>query len=96
MPAYVIVIVKEIIDAEKLAAYRALGNASLQTTNVKNRHGRGTPIDLLEGEPVNGLVLLEFPTMQEAKDWYYSPVYQDALKLRREGAICHAFMLEGE
>ncbi len=95
MPAYVFVVIERITDAVKLGEYRTLGMSTLKTTSVRHRIRASTPVELLEGEPIEGVVLLEFPSLQEAKDWYDSPRYQAALKFRREGAVCHAFMVEG-
>jgi len=45
-----------------------------------------TPFEVLEGDiPIWGIVVLEFPTMVEAKAWYFGPEYQEIKKLR-EGA----------
>jgi uncharacterized protein (DUF1330 family) len=95
MPAYVFVVIEKINNAAKMAEYRTLGMSTLQETSVRYRIRPSSPVELLEGEPIQGIVLLEFPSLQEARDWYDSPLYQEALKFRREGAICHAFMVEG-
>jgi uncharacterized protein (DUF1330 family) len=94
MSAYVIVIIKNVKDAAELAEYRRIGIPSLKATNVKFLVRPG-PVDVLEGSPVEGVVALEFPTMEEAKEWYYSPLYQEALSHRFRGAECHAFMVQG-
>ena len=95
MAAFVIVIMKEITDPNEFAEYRRIGVPSLKETNVKFRVRPG-PAEVLEGEPAEAVVVLEFPTLEEAKAWYYSPVYQEALTHRRAGAKCHAFMVEGD
>jgi uncharacterized protein (DUF1330 family) len=92
--AFVIVIIKNTKDQNELGEYRRIGIPSLKATNVKFRVRPG-PVEVLEGEPVEGVVMLEFPTMEEAKEWYNSPIYQEALEHRRKGAECHAFMVEG-
>lgn len=94
MKAYVIVIIKNVKDEAELAEYRRIGIPSLKQTNVKFLVRPG-PVDVLEGSPVEGVVMLEFPSKDEAKEWFYSPVYQEALKHRYKGAECHAFMVEG-
>jgi len=92
--AYVIVVIKHTKDEKEVGEYRRIGIPSLQATNVKFRVRPG-PVEVLEGEPVEAIVMLEFPTIAEAKEWYNSPVYQEALEHRRKGAECHAFMVEG-
>ncbi|HLY55765.1 MAG TPA: DUF1330 domain-containing protein [Stellaceae bacterium] len=94
MPAFVIVIINKVIDPQELAEYRRIGVPSLKETNVKFRVRMGA-YEVLEGDPVEGIVMLEFPTMEEAKAWYHSPAYQEALKHRYAGAKCHAFLVEG-
>ena len=81
MPAYVISEV-EPRDAALFAQYRALAVASIE------RHGgryivRGGAAECLEGSPpVRTLVIVEFPDMARAKQWYASPEYAEALKVR--------------
>src|SRR5579862_6033522 len=31
----------------------------------------------LEGPPIEGAVIVEFPTIEAAKAWYFSPAYQE-------------------
>jgi uncharacterized protein (DUF1330 family) len=39
--------------------------------------------ELLEGSwEYSRLVLIEFPDRQSLKDWYYSPEYQEVMKIR--------------
>jgi uncharacterized protein (DUF1330 family) len=49
----------------------------------------------LEGAPVDGAVILEFPTIADAKAAYDSPLYQEALKHRLKGAEYRVFIVEG-
>jgi uncharacterized protein (DUF1330 family) len=51
--------------------------------------------ETLEGEPPHGVVLLEFPTVEDAKAWYRSPGYQAAAPHRRKGAEYRAFIVQG-
>lgn len=52
-------------------------------------------MEALEGEAPDGIVLVQFPTMAEARAWYESPAYQDALPLRLSGAKWRAVLVEG-
>lgn len=49
----------------------------------------------LEGPPVEGAVILRFPTMQAARDWYHSPAYQTIAAHRFAGSRYRAFVIEG-
>ena len=94
MSAYVIVYVRSIVDAAELAEYRRIGLPTLAEAgvNVLVRNGR---FEVLEGDPIHGVVMLEFPSMDEARAWYDSPGYQEALKHRVAGADCQAVLVEG-
>lgn len=54
---------------------------------------RGGEVTTLEGpEETHRVVLLEFPTFDQAQAFYVSPAYQNAKKLR-EGAATGQFLL---
>ncbi len=94
MSAYIIVIVNKVTDPAEITEYRRMGAPSMKGRDVKFLVRPG-PITTLEGPPAEGVVLLEFPTFEEAKDWYESPVYQEALQHRFKGAECQAFLVKG-
>jgi uncharacterized protein (DUF1330 family) len=35
---------------------------------------------VLEGDPIEGIVIAKFPTVKAAKDWYYGQAYQSIVK----------------
>ena len=43
----------------------------------------------------DGVVLLQFPTMEAAKAWYYSPAYQEALVHRLRASDSRVVLVEG-
>ncbi|MDB5820130.1 MAG: hypothetical protein JWQ11_3770, partial [Rhizobacter sp.] len=45
--------------------------------------------------PVDGAVILAFPSVAEARASYESPLYQEALKHRLKGAEYRVFIVEG-
>ncbi|QWT21074.1 DUF1330 domain-containing protein [Bacillus sp. NP157] len=53
------------------------------------------PIETLEGPELEGSVILSFPTADEARAWYNSPLYQEARTHRLKGADYHVFIAEG-
>ena len=82
VPAYVISEV-EVVDEQLAAEYRSIAADSIA------RYGgryviRGGAIDIVEGERPSEqhIVVVEFPTMKHAHDWYRSQEYAPALKLR--------------
>ena len=49
----------------------------------------------VEGAGAEGVVILEFPSFEEAQAWYRSPAYQDALQDRLKGAEYRVMIVEG-
>ena len=82
MPAYVISEV-EILDETRANSYRALASASIAQYGGRYIVRSGA-VELLEGErnPARRLVIVEFPSMARAHEWYGSPEYAQALKVR--------------
>jgi len=94
MTAYVILIRDKMIDAERFAEYGA------KAREARDGHAI-TPLafygrhEVLEGPPVEGAVIMAFPTFEEAKAWYGSPAYQEALKDRLAAAEYRVMIVEG-
>lgn len=87
MPAYVISEVK-ILDQGLIEQYRPLAAASIERYGGKYIV-RGGPVTCVEGErdPERQFVVVEFPNMARAQEWYASREYAGALKVRRAGAL---------
>ena len=94
MTAYVISDV-ETRDPEAMARYRTLAAESIA------RHGgryvvRGGPIESLEGGwSPEAIVIVAFDTADQARAWYASPEYAEALKLRRTALARRLILVEG-
>ena len=57
---------------------------------------RGGAASLIEGAPApKSLVVLEFPTMARAQEWYRSPEYAQALKVRATALDRRLIFVEG-
>jgi uncharacterized protein (DUF1330 family) len=52
-------------------------------------------MESLEGAPPDGIALLEFATMEDAKSWYFSAGYQAAALHRKNGAEYRAVLVQG-
>jgi uncharacterized protein (DUF1330 family) len=52
-------------------------------------------MESLEGQMPDGVVLLKFPTVEDARAWYYSPEYQAAAEHRKKAADYRAFIVAG-
>lgn len=55
----------------------------------------GSEKTVLEGELPGFLIVVEFPDMNHAREWYASADYQDILHLRRENSQGVAVLVEG-
>lgn len=93
MPAYAIFIRNSISDAEGMKAYGGLA-AKARAPGMKALAAYG-PIETLEGEPSEGVVLLEFETMDAAKEWYNGPAYQEALPHRLRSSDYRVLLFQG-
>lgn len=55
----------------------------------------GGPCHRLEGAPPGDLIVIEFPSLSAARDWYASPAYAAILPLRLRNADGDVFLVEG-
>jgi uncharacterized protein (DUF1330 family) len=99
MPAYMI-FTREgpITDQSEMDTYSSMNQAawaeSVATYNLKPLAAYG-PMETFEGEAADGVVLLEFPTADDARGWYNSPAYQAAMAHRLKGATYRVTLVEG-
>jgi uncharacterized protein (DUF1330 family) len=84
----------EIVDAEAMAAYQSGNRSGVTPSGLKPLVVYGA-MESLEGEPADGVVVLEFPDRDTAKTWYHSPEYQERAKLRQKAAPYRCIMVEG-
>lgn len=84
MPAYVVIQVN-VTDPEKYDAYKKLSPATVENFGGRFVVRGGEAEDLEGSRPYGRLVVLEFESVAQAKQWYDSPEYQHA-KSVREGA----------
>jgi uncharacterized protein (DUF1330 family) len=81
MPAYVIAMIN-VADPEKYKAYTSRTPAVIAQYGGKVL-ARGGELVTLEGQaPAARIVILEFPSLDQAKVWYHSREYQDIRPLR--------------
>lgn len=94
MSAYAIFCVKNVTDPAGLAEYKRLAGPTMEKFGAVFRVVRGE-FEVLEGEPLLSVVMLEFPSMAAAREWYRSPEYQAALKLRLAASSSQAVLCAG-
>jgi uncharacterized protein (DUF1330 family) len=93
MAAYIVFMRERLRDKAELDTYSGLAGATLAGHTVKP-HVVYNKCETLEGAPIEGAVILEFPTMDAAKAWYDSPAYRAAREHRFKGADYRAFITE--
>jgi len=84
MAAYVLVQVN-VTKPEQYETYKPLAAAAVQQYGGKYIVRGGAASDLEGSRPYPRIVVIEFPSAEQAKKWYASPEYQKA-KWAREGA----------
>lgn len=94
MSAYVVFMREKTLDQSELEAYWEKVKESLhgRPLTVLAAYGKHA---ILEGPDVEGVVIAEFPTLEEARDWYESPAYQEAAQHRYRGAVYRGLIVEG-
>lgn len=81
MAAYVISEVK-LLDKEAAANYMRHAAASIEKYDG-HYLARGVDPVVVEGESTDRkIVIVEFPSLERAKEWYASPAYAEALQFR--------------
>lgn len=94
MSAYV-VFQAEVLDPDAYEAYKAKAEATVLAAGGRYIV-RGGDVVTLEGDaPVGRTVVLEFPTMQVALDWYRSDEYAVARRLREDAARARVYIVDG-
>lgn len=94
MPAYFVAIRNSISDPAEMATYSGKARASMAGHPIGRLAAYGR-VRSLEGRPLEGAVILEFPTFEDAEAWYDSPEYQEAVVHRFKGADYRTFIIEG-
>ncbi|HZR94413.1 MAG TPA: DUF1330 domain-containing protein [Gaiellaceae bacterium] len=94
MPAYVIA-ETDITDPEQYEQYKAASPGAVAAGGGRFVV-RGGELAVLEGDwSPSRLVILEFPDLQTARDWYASEGYQQAKQLREGAARLNMVAVEG-
>ena len=94
MSAYVVFTREKTLDRSELEAYWARVKATMDGRPIKVLAAYGKHVTL-EGPDVEGVVIAELPTLEEARDWYDSPAYHEAAEHRHRGAVYRGVIVEG-
>ena len=94
MAGYVIAEVT-VTDPDKFEVYRGQVGATIDEYGGKYIV-RGGATETAEGEwDPKRLVIIEFESMERAKEWYHSDEYSGPMKLRHEAADSNVVFVEG-
>ncbi|AXC11587.1 protein of unknown function DUF1330 [Acidisarcina polymorpha] len=94
MKGYIVFNKEKTLDAAEMAAYTDKVASTFVGHDIKVLAAYGKH-EVLEGEPTEGVVIAEFPTVEAAKAWYESQEYREVRKHRHNGAIYRAILVEG-
>ena len=94
MAAYVIAEL-EITDATGFEEYRKRVPATIAAHQVAAAMRGGTLESVEGGWNPKRMVILEFPSLAQAKTWYNSPEYSELLKMRQRASKAKLVMIEG-
>lgn len=88
-----VIITEDVKDAAGMAEYGKLASQTMGNAKVL---AFGPAAESLEGQwHGTQTVLLEFESVEAAKEWYYSDEYQAAAKLRQAAADCNGVIVAG-
>jgi uncharacterized protein (DUF1330 family) len=94
MPAYVITEI-DVHDTVRYEDYKKISTASVQAFGGRFVV-RGGKVETLEGTwSPKRFVVVEFPTVERAKEWWSSAEYAPGKKLRNETATSQMIVVEG-
>jgi uncharacterized protein (DUF1330 family) len=94
MAAYLILDI-HVKDPEEYAAYRERAPATLEAYGGRYLV-RGGEHEVVEGDwDPERVVVVEFPSVERAREWYASPEYQEIVDMRKRAAPSQCVLVEG-
>ncbi len=94
MPAYLIARV-HVKDPAAYDEYRRLAAAAIEKFGGRYRARGGTTVTLEGEDETNRVVIVEFESLERAKEWYRSPEYQKAIAARTGCATGQFIVVDG-
>lgn len=93
MAAYIVFMRERLRDKAEMDIYSGLAGGTLAGHPAKP-HVFYNTCETLEGAPIEGAVIVEFPSIEAAKAWYDSDAYRAAREHRFKGADYRVFITE--
>ena len=94
MSAFIIIRV-QVSDPSKLKSYQEVAPSIIEKYNGKLIVRGGEVISLEGPDEKRRVVIIEFPSLDKAKKFYYSDEYENAIKLRSGVAEFEMIAVEG-
>lgn len=94
MSAYIVFTRLKTIDQNELELYWASIAKTMEGHPIEVLVPYGK-FNVLEGTPIEGIVIARFPDVDSAKNWYFSESYQNVAIHRRKGAVYQGIVVEG-
>lgn len=85
----------EITDPDEYQTYSKQVAATLERYGGKFLVRGGNPITLEGDWKTRRFVILEFPSVEQAKKWYDSPEYSAIIGIRHRSAISKLLLVQG-
>jgi uncharacterized protein (DUF1330 family) len=95
MSGYLIVTMKEISNPAKLEEYRAAAGPTVAAHGGRLIISPRQTQKSVEGVKHPGTIVFKFPSYEALEKWYYSPEYQEALKIRLGAVDVDIILAEG-
>lgn len=87
-----------LLDVVDPAGY---GEYARSATEIETRHG-GVPlvvadaVEVVDGTwPTERVVVIEFPSLEDARAWYTDPDYRELIPMRHTATVSNVLLVEG-
>lgn len=94
MSAYIVIVRSETMDPAGMEKYRSIAK-DVPTLTMELLVTKACPFQVLEGSDVESVVIMRFPTMEDALEWYRSDAYQQALPHRLAASRTQTILVQG-
>jgi uncharacterized protein (DUF1330 family) len=93
MPKGYIILTEDVKDSAGMAEYAKLAGKAMAGSTLLSFDQKP---EVLEGRwHGSQTVVLEFESVEAAREWYNSDIYQEAVKLRQAAADCNGVIVSG-
>jgi uncharacterized protein (DUF1330 family) len=94
MPGYAIGHLRNVRFNEEIVEYLERIDATLEPFGGEFLI-HGAREECMEGNWVGDLIVIAFPSLGDARDWYFSPAYQEIAPLRSRNADGEILLIDG-